>query len=183
MMWTSRSHWVVQCVPSLLVCDCLVVAGQRRGNNKFILTFHLNVELSQLVLQLTLQHTHVLQTGSEREIYSWLPNISELLICCFYMTLSSIPVLFILFLKFPPTTLWSKGRMAPQGVLHTDHFPPFHLNPLFTPSLCPLLLTSVYSLYPLLASARLSLASLLPGEAVYAFTILLAPSLSLLCRQ
>lgn len=43
--------------------------------------------------------------------------------------------------------------------------------------------TSVYSLYPLLASAKLSLASLLPEEAVYAFTILLAPSLSLLCMQ
>lgn len=44
-------------------------------------------------------------------------------------------------------------------------------------------LTSVYSLKPLLASDRLSLASRLPGEAVYAFTILLAPSRSLRCIQ
>lgn len=33
-----------------------------------VLTFHLNVELPQLVLQLALQHTHVLQRGSKRPL-------------------------------------------------------------------------------------------------------------------
>ena len=111
------------------------------------LTFHLNMELSQLAFKLTLQHTHVLQRGQGTLSFSCFYTAGNQS-CCSYKYMYIYPVCLFSF-----------------TILHKLH------------------ITSVYSLYPLLASAKLSLASLLPGKSVYAFTILLAPSLSLLCRQ
>lgn len=78
-----------------------------KADGGFILTFHLNVELPQLVLQLTLQHTHVLQrTVSKEFIHFFIDRMtkrdfyrSKLLDCCLKM--SPVCYILLLFNLFP----------------------------------------------------------------------------------
>lgn len=67
---------------------------------EFIVTFHLNVELPQLALQLTLQHTHVLRRikwdSSFTHVLLLITHDVALLLCLFHV--SYLCVLFISFI-------------------------------------------------------------------------------------